>query len=501
VSPDRVDPHPGSPHPGSLHRAVRDAAARTPGAPAVTGPAGTATYAELDRHADALAWALAERGVGRGDRVVVRAAKSPAAVAATQAALRVGACYVPVAASAPPERAAALAADCAAAAVVADPGGAAPLRALLGPGTPVLGTAAPDAPPGPFPDPGTGPGDLAYVLYTSGSTGRPKGVRITHGAARAFVDWAVRELGVGPGDRLANHAAFTFDLSVLDLYAAFTAGAAVSLVPEDAAFAPALLVDHLHRERVTVWYSVPSALALMMRDGGLLDRPAPPHLRAVLFAGEPFPIAPLRDLAGWTGARLLNLYGPTETNVCTFHEVRPEDLRRDAPVPIGRAACGDRVRAVRPDGAAAGPGETGELVVEGPTVMRGYWGAPDLEGPYRTGDLVRVRADGAFDFLGRRDRMLKVRGYRIEAGEVESVLATHPEVAEAAVVVHGAGLDAALAAFVVPVPGARPGVLSLKRHSAQRLPPYMVVDRVRLVAELPRTGNGKVDRDALTAAG
>ncbi|MFE0043434.1 AMP-binding protein [Streptomyces albireticuli] len=363
------------------------------------------------------------------------------------------------------------------------------------------GTApTPDDPPAAPVDTAVRPDDLAYILYTSGSTGTPKGVRVSHRNARAFIDWAVDTLAPVPEDRFSNHAPFTFDLSVLDLYAAFAGGASVHLVPAELAYAPTQLVELLHERGITVWYSVPSALTLMARDGGLLDRPAPTALRAVLFAGEPFPVDQVRALAAWTGARLINLYGPTETNVCTAHEVVPDDLRHDRPLPIGTAVSGDRAWAETADGRHAGPGEEGELLVEGPTVMLGYWGREPHHGPYRTGDLVRQRPDGSFDYLGRRDHMVKVRGHRVEPGEVESVLALHPDVAEAAVVVDGSGMDARLVAFVVPAPGARPGVLALKRHAARRLPRYMLPDAVRTLARLPRTPNGKVDRAALARA-
>ncbi|MBF6330378.1 amino acid adenylation domain-containing protein [Nocardia transvalensis] len=481
----------------SLHELLLDTAARYPDRVAVAGPLGEMTYAELDRIATGLARALTQRGVGRGDRVIVWDDKSPNTIAAMQAVLRLGAAYVPVDGSTPPSRVAALVGDCGAAAVCSTR----PPVADLPAGTAWLD---PSAPP-PAPDDAIGevvdvdPADPAYILYTSGSTGTPKGVCISHGNARAFVDWAVTMLDAGPGDRFANHAPLTFDLSVLDLYAAFAVGASVHPIPAELAYAPVQLAEFLRDQQITVWYSVPSVLILMMRDGGLLDAPAPAALRAVLFAGEPFPIGHVRDLRAWTGARLLNLFGPTETNVCTAHEVTDADLLRDRPVPIGQATCGNKVWAERPDGVVAGPGEEGELVVAGPTVMLGYWGQDPQRGVYRTGDMVRVLDDRTFDYLGRRDHLIKVRGHRVELGEVEASLVAHPAVAEAVAAVRGTGIDARLVLFVVARPGHRLSVLEIKRHSAERLPRYMIPDEVHFVSSLPRTRTGKTDRAALLA--
>lgn len=485
----------------NLHELVINAARRFPDRTAVTAADGAMTYAELDASADAIARQLRSLGVRRGDRVVVWAEKSTAGIAAMQAVLRLGAAYVPQSGSTPLSRVAIVARDCAARAVctTADRFDAvrAELDAELLDLAEALPAAEPVAEPFGIPAEPVGPHELAYILYTSGSTGKPKGVCISHLNARAFIDWAAAVLDAGPDDRFSNHAPLTFDLSVLDLYAAFAVGASVHLVPAELAYAPVQLAQFLHDERITVWYSVPSALSLMMRDGGLLDAPAPDSLRVVLFAGEPFPIVQVRRLAEWTGATLMNLYGPTETNVCTAHLVRPADLLRDRPVPIGAAVCGDKVWAAMPDGRVAGVGDEGELTVDGPTVMLGYWGQEPHHGPYPTGDVVRVLPDGVFDYIGRRDHMVKVRGHRIELGDVEAALGAHPDVEDCAALVVGTGIDARLTAFVVAKPGRPPGILGLKRHCAQRLPRYLVADDIRVVAALPRTRNGKVDRAAL----
>ncbi|ORT47987.1 D-alanine--poly(phosphoribitol) ligase [Frankia sp. KB5] len=482
-------------------------AARTPEALAVAGPCGAVTYVELDARADALASVLAGHGVGRGDRVLVWSPKSADALAAMQAVLRLGAAYVPIDPLSPVERVATIVRECGARALCAPAdllsrvAGELPDDLVRIDTAPPKGTdAAPEsARARTAVRVRVGQDEPAYILFTSGSTGTPKGVSVSHRNALAFVEWAVEELSAGPGDRFANHASFSFDLSVLDIYAAFAVGATVCPVPSEFAYAPRRLVEFLHHERITVWYSVPSVLILMRCDGGLLDRPAPESLRALLFAGELFPIHHVRRFAEWTDARLLNLYGPTETNVCTCHEVRPEDLERDVPVPIGTACGGDRVWASKPDGRVAGPGEEGELMVSGPTVFLGYWGQPAQNGPYATGDRVKVRPDGSFDYLGRTDGQVKVRGYRIELSEVAAALHTHPEVTEAAVAAVGEGLDRRLAAFVTRTPASALGNIALRRHLAQRLPPQMIPDDVRFVEELPRNDRGKLDLAALVA--
>ncbi|MFJ9785927.1 AMP-binding protein [Amycolatopsis sp. NPDC101161] len=469
-----------------LHELVLAAAERTPDARAVHCGDTTVTYRDLDELAGRQAAGLHAAGVRRGDRVLIWAEKSVEVVALMQAALRLGAVYVPVAPSNPVSRVRLIADGCTPALVVTD------TTADWGPNPPPLSSfeelSTSDIPP---PLEHVGPDEPAYILYTSGSTGAPKGVLISHRNALAFVEWAAAETGLHAGDRLANHAPFNFDLSVFDLYGAFLAGASVDLAGSDLSYSPAELTEFLHGRGISVWYSVPSALLLMMRHGGLLDRPAPASLRVCVFAGEPFPIAGVQTLRrAWPDVRLFNWYGPTETNVVTSYEVTDADLARTGGLPIGRACSG----------ATLTLSSEGEIVVEGPTVMLGYWGAAPQLGGYRTGDLGRYDAAGELEYAGRRDAMVKLRGHRIELGEIETALARHPAVAEVAVVVAGAGIDARLRAVVVPRPGERVTLLGMKAHCAAHLPKYMIVDEVSLADELPRTANGKTDRAKLAAA-
>lgn len=477
-------------------------------------------YRELDRLANRVAHGLRSLGVTHGDRVGIWLEKGIPSIAAMQGVLRLGAAYVPVDPMSPASRAATILEDCAVRAVVTTSSrlGAAefaqgPLATtprLLAdgeepqPGPPVVRWDALDAfPSTPVDDvPPAMDDDLAYILYTSGSTGKPKGVCISNANARAFIEWAAAEVGAGPTDRMSNHAPFHFDLSVFDLYAAFLSGARVCILPESSSYSPERLVRFAKEEGITIWYSVPSALIMMMQSGGLLEADGL-SLRVIVFAGEPFPMRHLRVLHQRVhpAVRLLNWYGPTETNVCTAYEVGalPESWSR--PVPIGRASCGDLAWAVRADGETAGVGEEGELFISGPTVMLGYWGRePQGTRPYPTGDLVRVLEDGGFEYMGRRDHMVKVRGHRVELGEIEACLLTHPAIRDAAVVVSGSGLEARLVAFLVTEGGDRPpSLLQIKKLCAERLPRYMIVDVTHRIDALPRTRNGKVDRLALTA--
>jgi clorobiocin biosynthesis protein CloN4 len=501
-----------------LHDLVIAGAQRAPDSAAVVSAERSLTYRELDELAGRFAGALRDHGVAPGDRVIIWAGKSAAAIAVMQGVLRIGAVYVPVTAVNPAARVARIATDCRAALLLADDALAGRFHdsaADLGPGPAVavlsldeLLEAAPAAGPAPYRH---SPDDLAYILYTSGSTGSPKGVCLSHRNALAFVDWAVELLGVGPHDRLANHAPFNFDLSVFDLYGAFRAGACVYPVPAELGYAPRQLTRFIRDRAISIWYSVPSVLSMMMRDGGLLDGEPPVDLRAVVFAGEPFPVAHAHELRrAWPKVRMLNWYGPTETNVCTSYELTEDDLDHDRPLPIGAPASGATIRLSAVDGSpppgpaaaqAGAEGEIdaeGEIVVSGPTVMLGYWGGTAQRGPYRTGDLGRLGPQGVLEYLGRIDQMVKVRGHRIEPGEIEAVIGAHPGVSDVAVVVAGSGLAARLHAVLTST-GAAPSLLAIKRWCADRLPTYMVIDSLHVVDALPLTANGKVNRAGLVA--
>lgn len=490
----------------SLQNLVIYSAKHMPNALALKDPSGSMTYHELNSLANRISRGLNKLGVNFGDRVGIWLEKSIYTVAIMQGIIRLGAVYVPLDPLSPTSRIRTIISDCSlqllvttqkrAEAVLTDE--LAHLVCLCVNGSwqgfswqnilslsdePIEGSR-------------TAENDIAYILYTSGSTGKPKGVCISHRNALAFINWAATELQATSSDHFSNHAPFHFDISVLDLYVAFQVGASVHIIPDGMSYVPKKLVDFIIQENINIWYSVPSALILMMEQGGLLNLPSIP-LRAILFAGEPFPIKHLRQLyQHWPSIRFLNLYGPTETNVCTFYEVQEIHQECTKPVSIGRACSGNRVWAVKKDGTEVKPGEEGELMVSGPTVMHGYWGYPAYDNkPYATGDIVRLEEDGNYMYIGRRDHMVKVRGHRVELGEIESVLEEHLAIHSAAVIVCGAEIEARLIAFIVISKNdVEPSLLDIKRHCAQRLPRYMIVDDVLYLAELPRTRNGKIDR-------
>jgi amino acid adenylation domain-containing protein len=477
----------------SLHYLAAAHAAARPDAIAIDGPSGQVSYGQLLARASALAAGLADQGAGRGDRVVVWCASPAESIIAMQAVLLLGAAYVPMSDDFPPALVARSAQDCDARLVCTS---ADRLAALAEAGAVNAVDSARLSMTGrTLREPAdVRPADLAYILYTSGSTGNPKGVMLSHGNGRAFVDWAAAEVGLTERDRVGNHATFNFTLSVFDIYAAFAAGATVVPVPHAWKSDPRKLTRFLHDERISVWYSVPSALMLMMRFGGLTDSPPPQWLRTILFAGEPFPVGAVRRLAGWCDCVLYNLYGTTETNVCSYHRVTPADLASGDPLPIGRPCSGDRMWAdPLPDGGTDG---VGELYVDGPSVFLGYWGRSPHRGPFPMGDLVRELPDGEFSYLGRADDMLKIRGNRIEPAEVEAAANAYPAVVASALVSTGTGIDTRLVLVVETDGAGEVAVLALRRYLSGRLAGYMMPDEVIFVPAIPRGARGKVDRKA-----
>lgn len=431
------------------------------------------TYGELLQRARSVAGHLRERGVGTGSRVAIDIEKSADAVAALLGTQWAGAACVPIDPVTPGPRLELMLDDCQPAAFFRT-GDLAKLPAADD--VPLANVAS---------------SDLVNILYTSGSTGRPKGVAISLGATAAFVDWAAEYTGLTADDRVSSHASFAFDLSTFDLYASLTRGATIVLVPELQRGMAPYLAHFIERHAVTVWYSVPSIVAKMAelctRDGRALA-----SVRQLLVAGEAFRGGALPVIRRtFPSARIHNWYGPTETNVVTTHEVRLDDPA-EGTVPIGRACPYARLFV-----------RDGVLYAGGGSLMAGYWGNPertraalveqDGETYYCTNDSVQEDAGGTLRFIGRTDAMVKIGGYRVEPGEIETVVASMAGVQECAVVPFANDGETSLAAFVVGgVPSSQ-----LTAECRRRLPAYMTPAMWVPLEAMPRNDRGKIDRKRL----
>jgi amino acid adenylation domain-containing protein len=518
-------------HPG-LARLLDESARSFPGRPAAACPGGVSlNYLQLAELSDRFRDRLWHLGVRPGDRVGLRLHKGIDSLAAIFGILKLGAAYVPIDAESPVARGAYILNNCQVKALLTEQRLAGAMQQELDKldATPAV-LALPDGlaglalpallddlqrsdPAAPVPTVDVGNDDIAYILYTSGSTGNPKGVVLTHGNALSFIDWCSEVFQPHCEDTFSSHAPFHFDLSILDIYVAIKHGARLVLIGEEVGKDPLRLAAMIAAERITIWYSTPSILSLLA-NFGKLERHDHGSLRIVLFAGEVFPLSQFALLIkSWASPRYFNLYGPTETNVCTYYEVpRDDSWKRMNTFPIGRICPPNRGKVVDDTGEVVSLGDAGELLVAGPNVMQGYWNLPEQNARafarddhgvrwYRTGDIVREGSEGDYIYLSRRDRMVKRRGYRIELGEIETGLMQHPDIREAAVVaVPDAASGVRIAAFVSSRSGERLGIIALKSIASKFLPPYMIPDLFLVLGALPRTSTDKIDYQTLKAS-
>ncbi|HEX7242094.1 MAG TPA: amino acid adenylation domain-containing protein, partial [Longimicrobiaceae bacterium] len=483
----------------SLHAAFSAQAARTPDAVAVAWRAERVGYAELEARASRVAAALRRMGVGPEARVGVFLERTPELVAVLLGVLRAGAAYVPLDPAYPPERLALMLEDSRAVAVVTQDSladrlprtGAAVLR-VDGDRERIDAGAAAEAPGEAF----STPESLAYVIYTSGSTGTPKGVAVTHGSVLALVRWAEDEFTSRELAGVLASTSVCFDLSVFELFVPLCLGGTAVLA------ASALELPEMDAGAVTLVNTVPSAMAELVRAGEL-----PPGVRAVNLAGEPLAPRLAAEVHARGSVRLRNLYGPTEDTVYSTCARVPAGA---AAVSIGRPVGGTRAYVLDGELNPAPAGVPGSLHLAGEGLARGYLGRPDLTAErflpspfgevggrmYATGDRARWLASGELEFLGRLDHQVKVRGFRIEPGEIESVLLRDPRVRECVVV---ARADAAGERRIVAyLAGAGlPGPEELRSRLRESLPEHMVPSALVALERLPLTPSGKVDRAAL----
>ncbi|PXY31981.1 non-ribosomal peptide synthetase [Prauserella muralis] len=497
----------------TLVSAFAEQVARTPDATAVVFENTRLSYVELDRRSDALAARLRARGAGPERVVAVAVPRSAELMVALLGVLKSGAAYLPVDLDYPAERIAFMLADSGARLAVTLPGTELPgdVERLAVDGEDV---AAPSGDP-------VHPDQPAYLIYTSGSTGRPKGVVVTHRAIVNRLAWMQGQYGLAADDRVLQKTPSSFDVSVWEFFWPLLEGAAVVLARPDGHRDPAYLAGLIEAERVTTLHFVPSMLAAFLQAVPRGEWPA--SLRRVFCSGEALPAESAARWDALTGVPLHNLYGPTEAAVdVTWHPY--SDADGGVSVPIGRPVWNTRLHVLDPLLRPVPDGAPGELYLEGVQLARGYHDRPGLTASrfvanpfgspedavarsasmggggrvtggrmYRTGDLVRRRADGAVEYLGRTDRQVKIRGNRVELGEIEAALARLPGVAQATV----AARDGALVGYVVPT--AEPDVDGWRQGLADALPASMVPGAFVVLDALPLTPSGKLDVSALPA--
>ncbi|MFD8749900.1 amino acid adenylation domain-containing protein [Kitasatospora sp. NPDC059577] len=494
-----------------VHQLFERQARRTPDAVALVCDGVELDYAGLNARANRLAHRLRAAGAGPESLVGVRLERGTDLVVALLGVLKSGAGYVPLDPEHPPLRTAAVLAESGAALLVTDAAAAAAAEHAG------VRPVVPDDEPGwpaHDPAPAADPDNPAYAIFTSGSTGRPKGVLVPHRGVVNRLLWMRDDCGLTGGSRVLQKTPATFDVSVWEFFGPLAVGATLVLARPGGHRDPAYLYEVLTGQRVDTVHFVPSMLREFLADlrarrdhGG---PPVLPALRRIVCSGEALGPDLVREVHQLLDCELFNLYGPTEAAV----DVTAERCLPGAPVTIGRAVANTRAYVLDPDGVPAPPGTPGELCLAGVQLARGYLGRPgataaafrpDPHGPpgarlYRTGDLARRRVDGRIEYLGRLDHQVKIRGLRIELGDVETALAAHPQVHAAVVAAHPAATGGSrLVGYLVGAVPDVPDLPDLRKHLGELLPDYMIPTAWVRLAELPLTASGKTDRKALPA--
>ncbi len=490
-----------------IHQVVENWARRTPGAPAITCADGTLGYRELDDRANRLAHHLRRLGVDRGAVVAIHLDRGVEHYVALLAIFKAGGAALPLDTGYPAARLRYMLDDSGARVLITQDD--APAEGHCTIVNPYTDAALIAANPATAPADQVRPGDLAYLMYTSASTGQPKGVQLEHGGIVDLCRWHVEALGLTSADRGSLAAPLSFDASILDLWPVLSVGGHTVAVSDADRADPERLVKALRDGRVTVCF-LTTALAEILLAQPELETLA---LRYLVTGGEALRRRPRPGLP----FRLVNIYGPTETTVYVTSAVVADETAEDGPIPIGRPLGEVDVRLLDPHGRPVPPGESGEIVIAGPGVARGYLRRPELTArrfgvdgavrTYRTGDLARRNADGDLEFLGRIDRQVKIRGHRIEPDEIERELLRHPDVRQVAV---AAVQPSQLVAYVEPEPGRAATGWSAPPESAgtdtatvatiRSLAPASLLEVGPGVQGLPTACGSHVREDSVTAA-
>jgi amino acid adenylation domain-containing protein len=487
------------------------------------------SYTELSHRTNQLAHTLIKHGVRRHDRVGVFMNKCLEMPLAVHGIMKMGAAYVPIDPAAPAARLKFIIQNCGIRALVTQPSklkiiseiiAETGLECLIGvdglKGHSIRAVSWQEVSTASEQKLDRGPTteqDLAYIMYTSGSTGEPKGIMHTHHSGLSYAKLSAETFSLCRSDLLGNHSPLHFDMSTFEFFSGPLNGACTVLIPEEYTRLPASLSKLIEDHKLTVWYSVPFALIQILLRGALENRDIS-ALRWVLFGGEPFPTKYLRKLMNHLpNARFCNVYGPAEVNQCTFYHVPKLPENMEEQIPIGKVWANseglviDKHDQVLPDGCK------GELLIRTPTMMRGYWNRNDLnkkafyirrlfpgfhERFYRTGDLVQMNEEGDYLYLGRKDRQIKTRGYRVELDEIEIALSSYEKVEEAAVFavpdVEGSTM---ICAGVTRKDDHQISEPELSAYLSTKLPWYAVPQRIRIYSVFARTATGKIDRIAL----
>lgn len=510
-----------------LPQIIENAAKKFPDKEAFRFGNNALSFVELNIKTDQLAGHLITSGVKKGDRIGVYMNRCLETVIAIYGIMKAGAAYVPLDAMAPHDRTLFLLENCGINILVTTPLQTKRIRKLVEKKSllkQVIGLSE---------ELGISvvswdtifsstvsqeiaveitESDLAYIMYTSGSTGAPKGIMHSHRSGLAYAKLSSDLYDIKPEDRVANHAPLHFDISTFGYFSAPLKGATTVIISDAHTKLPVSLAELIHEEQLTIWYSVPLAL-IQLYVSGALDNYDLNSLRWVIYGGENFTVKYLRKLMlQWPNARFSNSYGPAEVNQCTFYHIKEIPVSNDY-IPIGQVWGANEYKILDEVNSEVANGEAGEFVVNSLTMMLGYWNNEELTKKsifttvgknneeisfYRTGDLVRTNTDGNLVFLGRNDRQIKLRGYRVELDEIEAVLKLHHEVKEASVCVLELKNDKKIVAAVLPLKNKKTlDAESVRAFIKKHLPVYALPDTIEILLEFPKTSSGKTDLNVI----